>query len=626
MASVLGFTLIYLASLVLPGLFLCRWFKKKPSPLLVIALSYSLFCMAVSASNLFQLPANNFVFGYLAGVVIGGAVSLRKTTFSLPFFKPVFVIGGLSFIYQLLFSAYSEVPADMYTHLERIQRAIGLLQDNKLGPPLDLQQIFKQGLGVYYFFVAMCLKPLTLELSEVFWVIDYLNRTLFLIGVFFFSKKVFKASRNAIGVSYLVVIFTFLHFGINVFSFVRYYTLAPSILAFLLYFAATSAFLDTLLTPTNPVKQRLASLSLVAFFMLSAATVHVQEAMFIGVIIPLICLTYLTTSRFADSHFNNADRRFAISIVSAALLSFVILYFYSKYNFLRAPNAHWRLWDFGDIGWGLPRLTVLNLNYQFIRVMTLWGALVYFLFFINIKRYRNNYFLLAGMFSPLVTILNPFFIDLFLRHYNSTTVWRLCYLIPIHFVAADLAFHYAKRFQFSQDVSRKVIPAVVLISLIGLLLPIANSYKRMHYSRFPTLFSNQQTLGHTGHAGLIDYLNSLDIEKQVLTDPMTGYLISGMTSHHSERKKFFRNRRFKNFTFESYDDSPLKKYQGHLLIVNLRRMDASNVGRLANHWNEFEWAAKHHYYPEQLLSHLESNPKRFKEAWRGDDIIVYEIH
>ena len=41
------------------------------------------------------------------------------------------------------------------------------------------------------------------------------------------------------------------------------------------------------------------------------------------------------------------------------------------------------------------------------------------------------------MLIPFFTVFNPFFTDLFLRLTDSTVLWRFCFLIPIHYVAAD---------------------------------------------------------------------------------------------------------------------------------------------------------------------------------------------
>jgi len=219
------------------------------------------------------------------------------------------------------------------------------------------------------------------------------------------------------------------------------------------------------------------------------------------------------------------------------------------------------------------------------------------------------------MLSPLITFLNPFFIDTFLRNYNSTTVWRLCYLLPIHFVAADLFVYYASRIQNDSFVKRSASALIVTLLLL-LLAPLNNNtWQGAHYSRVPTLIASDPDLSYASYNDLLDFLNTLKQEEQVLTDPMLGYMISGLTKH-----------RFKRFSYYDYSNLPLDRYDNHLLVVNQRQLKESRLGELGQHWRKNEWQETRHYYPKELLAHITERPDTFTRLWSNEGVSVYRIN
>ncbi|MEO0369654.1 MAG: hypothetical protein AAF197_12880, partial [Pseudomonadota bacterium] len=122
------------------------------------------------------------------------------------------------------------------------------------------------------------------------------------------------------------------------------------------------------------------------------------------------------------------------------------------------------------------------------------------------------------------------------------------------------------------------------------------------------------------------WIMELQTEYTILTDPMTGYMISALTHHKSLRNKFFRGTFFKRFSYYDYSDNPLDKYSGDLLVVNLRTDVSSNVGRLTGHWRENEWTETQGYYPDVLLEHLEERPEKFELLWSHNKIWLYRIN
>ncbi len=636
MSSSIVFILVYWSILTLPGLSLSMlanrsaWLNNHSSlylgPLGWIASSYTVFVLLFCICNYLNVGADKFL-SLVAAIVVASFIlfvnlTIRRKKLSVSADSKVLIsLIVLSGIYQLLVGSYNEVPADLYAHLERFQSALQSLTENTLGSSLPTAQLLQQKSGVFYFLPALATQLSDASSTQVVELVDFSNRTLFLIAAYCFARQIFQKNKYSIQIALATIGLISLHMGINVFSFIRYYSFAPTMLALTLYFCAIALGLNYLERQFQ-AKAILTHLAPILLLTIASAAVHTQEAMFIGIM--SICLSIAAFFRTLSTANENTNRYQSLAFATLALILFAVLYSYSLENLNRAPNAHWRLWEFGEGFWFLPQLTTLNLKNQFIQVLTLWGVLVYVLFFLNIHRYKNKLFIMAGMLSPLLTFLNPFFIDTFLRHYNSTTVWRLCYLLPVHFVAADLFVHYVQRWR-SVNLFSKVYSTTILAIMLLLLLPIANTWQGAHFSRASTLRTTDAELGYERYQDLITFLNSISEPKQILSDPMLGYMIAGLTQHEVLRRKFFRNHRFKRFSYYDYDSKQLDQYSEHLLITNTRQDSKSNVGRLSGHWSENEWINTNNYYPNALFQHLAERPNFFKVLWKANGIVVYQI-
>jgi len=619
--EIIAFAAIYLSILILPGVALLpSCFRNGAS---VIASSFAFFVLLFFLCWLLNLSTFSFTIIFcgslLASVLL---IWLKRSQFDWQAMLPYLLIGIVSLIYQSLFSSFSEVPSDAYAHLERIKFANDNLELGTLGFGASLTGFFQQGSGVFYFLIALSQSLSNIDARSAFEGLDFINRTLFLAVVFSFTKTIFKHSGRASLTAYFAVFFVAAHMGINVFAYIRYYTIAPSIIAFSLYFSAISLFLNCCHNPDSVKKLALSALA-IFFLALAAAATHVQEALFIVIVIPLMAIWWLITNRKPQSGRIKVNPVFFYTIVIAAAFSFVLAYMLSNQHLERAPNAHWRLWEFAEAVWIFPKITVLNLKFQFIQVITLWGLFVLACAVFYWRRYIKNLYIMAALSVPLVTILNPFFIDLFLRHYNSTTVWRLCYLIPIHFIAADLSeYHWSRLNSSSMQFAYRFRSAVFLMLVVALLLPIANTWNQTHFSRVPTLASSDPQLSYKHYGDLLDFLAELPSQK-VLTDPMTGYMVSALSKHHSNRRKFFRGKNFIRFSFLDYTHKPLSQFRDHLIIVNQRPNSKSVVGKLSGHWREIEWLDIHNYYPTALLERLKSDD--FEKLWENEEVSVYRI-
>lgn len=634
----IAFAVIFLAILLLPGLALSQLFEpewiKRSRFLFVVGFSYALFVLVLGIFQFLQISWWYFSFsitGILVLSITTIAYCLTRVRMSGSFFEinkarlmPLIIVGLVS-CYHFLVGAYNEIPADIYAHLGYFQTALDLQQQGSIGSTSGAEFFMQKGL-VWYHLLAFCSKVSGASAEITVYVTTWLTKILLLLSVYFFSVSIFDKSKNVNVIAVLATIFLALHLGINVMAYIRYYSFAPTMLNLVLYFSAIIAFLRLL--KAQRVEIFIGLSSYIALLILATAAIHTQETLFIVVMCALISLVdvLVFSSVRQEAVGNSLSRHCSKMILFVALLGFVVVYIVASHKLQRAPNIGWRLWEFGVISEWLPKLTTLNLKYQFIRVITLWGVLVYIAVIFYWREIRQHTFLVAGLISPLFTIMNPFFVDLFLRLDNSTTLWRMSYLIPLHFVAAFLVVKIVNSYRDGSALTIKKMFGVVFVLLsVVLLLPLNNTYAGLHYSRFPTLIAvdSQNNYDHIEDA--INALEAIENKSVVLTDPVTGYVISGMTRHHSYRHKFFP-RGYLEFSFQDYSDLPLRKHKGKLLLINARSGAYSEVGSLSKHWSENALDVSR-YYSKELIMHLKSNPTRFSLLWESQkgDMRLYKI-
>jgi len=361
MLSVL-FLVSYWAILALPGAALDKLIHtdKHYGPLGWIAMSYTCFVILFITSNYVGFEAKNF--SIIISIVLAASLLIlivpklgihmrnsqpdsgpsREHLFD--WLLPSLTILFISAIYQVSVGAYSEVPADLYNHLERFQQASKNLLDNSLGTELAWSKLLQQKSAVFYYLVAFANQLPGLDTRLVLELIDFSNRTFFLLAIFFFARILFERNAKHTLIAFLTIAFVTAHMGISLFSFVRYYSFAPTMLAMILYFFAVSLFLQYIQTKFS-IRQLLVNSLLILSLTIAAAAVHTQEAMFIAVMI--LCISIVATvSQIPKFNFPPITARHQTKLVTVAgVIGFIAVYIYSAENLTRAANAHWRLWD-----------------------------------------------------------------------------------------------------------------------------------------------------------------------------------------------------------------------------------------------------------------------------------------
>ncbi len=649
----MDFLLIATVLLFLPGLSLTVLLKlDRFRYLLSFSLSYSLFVVWLNTVILLGKDAEIFTWSYWLIILLLGLLAVFQYRRRLSRGENVtryfsrsdlydWLVPGiivlLVLVYYFYAGAYIELPADVFTHLEAMQNATAdiLLSEVRHFP---LHTGFGDTGKYWYYLYSFIGLWAGGTPADFILPASIFSTTVFLLGVYFFSQAVFKKMQRSSGQLILIsagaVFFTFFHFGINIFSFVRYYALAPAILNFVLYFSVMTLVIDFF----NDDRWKIKHLLLSGLIIIASFHIHRQEALFAALMISIMSF-YLFFQKHIPSvklFWQGAGNLIQISPVKiitdkvniAFLLTqsgMVSLFIYSYLMGYRHPMTAPKVISLENIFPFFKNLYILNPVYQFYYVVTLWGAAVIILFILKNRAFRSNAYIMAGMLSPLFTVFNPFFTDLFMRYSWSATYWRISLLLPLHLVAGYL-FFMAVQYVRPGSVLKKVTGLVIITILLLLLFPVKTTFLESPYSRILTLKAVPVENSPEHWADLIDFLNSIEDKKQVITDPVTGYMLTALTRHESKRAKFHRYwGGYIEFNYDDYSSNPLHRYRGYLLIVNKRNGGMSKTGVIARHWSEKILQLENFYFAKGLEEYIRTNPGLFHKIWEKDRVRVYSI-
>jgi hypothetical protein len=628
----ISYLFIHLLAFSLPGWMITRLFGFQSARLVfVVASAYIYYALLAIGSKWFDLSLVNFYSAYIALLFAITLVAFvfRPVNISPPIDRHwlvglLIVVIGYS-IYRYIVGPYTEIPADLYRHLEYARIQFDAMAEGHLGSQHDIQAILKQKGGIWYSFYALITLLTGLEFSQTFPWATFANSLVFLAVVFSFAWYIFErlcqSPSSRLFAALLATFFTASHMGINVFSYLRYYSFAPTMLNMTIYFASLIAILELFKWQSQQVAYSI--FLLLGLF--AGIAIHMQEALFILCMGAMMLLWYaLLPKRFAlrlDRYFPVHKLWLYRLLLALLLLGFAALVIWS-YMHLGRPNSFFhKVIPLSNQFSLLKRILFINPTYQGIQVITIWGLAVYLVFIVYWRKFIQHPYLFAGMLLPLATVFNPVFVDWFLRLDGVHTLWRMLYIVPIHFVAAlSVVFLTSSATTFSQW-WKKGMAYMMIIGLFALLLPIpgVNPNSRL------TLAPIDADEGYSYWQDLIDYLNQEELKPTtLLTDPVTGYVLNGLSKHRSYQYKFFR-KYMRQINFQSYENAPLKQYKGWLLVINDRNGGYSETGDYALHWRG-DILQTADFYSKPLRTHIDNNPEdRFKLLWEANKIRVYRI-
>lgn len=538
--------------------------------------------------------------------------------------------------YWMWAGPYAEIPADVWSHLGRIQDQAGILDAGRFPGCRDAGDLVS-GQGRHGYFVAAWLcRQSGMPVAAALRFMMLANALTFVLGIFAFGVFLFRRVRRSrlekAVVAAVAALFCVAQMGVNVFSYVRYYTLAPALLNYVVFLAAMAVWISFL----EDGRRGARGLWLLPLFIVTMLGVHVQEAVFAGALMFAVSLASAALAW-------RRDRGWRAPLADKRALSFLLLGAcgWAAWLWLRRwhPAPVERPDDFLAVAGCLPLLNhalILNPLGQFFEVITVWGLFVYLAFLLRFRAFLGLPAIVGGMLLPLLTVFNPLVVDMFLRYGPSapSLVYRLGYAVPLAYVAGFLGVAAVRKLVRPPPEKSALKQGVasagriaLLAGLVLLLLPFPGLLARQ--SRLPTL--GPVPAGNSAElwADLLAYLRTLP-PKRLMADPVTAYVVRGLTQHAGLTDKFSRSHRqlraacSNDSLAAACRDITEELGSDWLLIVNRRDGALSRVGQLSGHWPADALKVSR-YYPPAATDYIRRHPEVFVKLWERDRIAVYDI-
>ena len=622
---------------ILPGL--CVWIllgAQRYAFLWSHILSLALFSTILWLNSLVELPWNFLLWIYIGviSVLLGFTVinlsrrslfieSVRNYYFSNS--KTVLALTAVCIsvtLYISLVGVYDRVPSDILRHLERLQLARADIQGSG-----QWGSYFYNGLSdyyLYYYYAAlMVLSGASLE--QLFFWLTIFNSIFLLIGVYSVAEYQFSDKKRArFFIGLLSCLFFVLHQGIAGFSYIRYYSLSATLVC-MPAFCLSIIYVDRWYHRNLRNREWLP----VACAVLLTAFIHLQEAIYIAIMVVLLVIYYqladtmgkkLGNSLMLRSEINPAVVK-TVSVITIGALAALFLVGVNIFDRIAADQnkvVSLSVW-FGNLP---DTWLVLNPFHQFARVVGLWGLVIYLLAFVYIHKFIRRPLLICGLVIPFATVFNPLFVDIFIRVRDVHVLYRLIYAVPLSLAGAYivyLGYQGIRTGKISKSVSCIVSGVVLIVTLFSL----NTGFTVSTYSRLQDLAAVEEDNSLGYWQDLTDYLNLEYDGETIITDPVTGYIITATTDSISARYKF-TTRDHPPINFPDYGTDPFQLYSGKLLVINLRDGGISRTGAISGHWPE-DVLHVTQYYSAELLEYLNSEPDRLDLVWQNDRVSVYRI-
>jgi len=234
----MAYLLIVSTLLFLPGLLMTYLLNlNRYRFLLSFSLSYVLFVLLFKSTAYIGQSVSTFKYIYFLIIFLltllaclrffrtrknAGAPYVAKFYACNGYLKwvPVIIIIFVA-AYFLLVGAYVELPADVFQHLEYMQQTTRhILLSESTDTPITAY-LGQNGKYWHYLYSLLAMWS-GVSLQEAILPASFFNVSVFLLGIFWFSRVVFKdlqlSPKMLVFSSAAAVFFTFFHYGINIFS------------------------------------------------------------------------------------------------------------------------------------------------------------------------------------------------------------------------------------------------------------------------------------------------------------------------------------------------------------------------------------------------------------------------
>ena len=630
------FALVYLTLLLLPGYALARIFDyDRPRFLFAIALSIMFAVVAMLVAQRFQANTQSYVilwgllFSPVAVVWIvlearrGVAVSIADVLAGITFSTWTAIVLGICVAsYAYWAGPYVEIPSDPIWHLAQIREAY---EDVATGNKLDYDKfslLFSKSQQYWYMLVGQSIWVSGQEVDDTLPWVGGVNSVLIVIAFYWFSIEVLRPVVKqecvlAVMAAASSLFFVF-HFGLGAFSFFRYYTLGPVYLNYVVYMAGLLSVWRYLAGAA--VVDRWLSFAVIAAIIM--AVLHKQETLFLltmGIAITLI-YGWRIVRKQPVTEFSAHGK--ILLIAGLVAFAYLAVHAYLYVNAVRHnPLLHGWMTDIGALLPFLQNLYILKPHYQFYQVLTVWGALVYLLYFLGGREIRKSPVIVAGMVVPILTVFNPLFTDLFLRVSYPEVLWRVTLVVPLEIVGSYFLVRSIQS-SVSGTVLDRGRSAIVAVLLVFTLFPFDGRFVINEYSKLEMLKPVSASNDARYWSELFGRLNKME-DNQVLTDPVTGYSTNAYTNHNYPAHKFY-GRGILDLRKPRYTRRDFDSYRGWLLVVNRKDGARSKIGQSGRHWSQNAMKTSL-FYGDAFLQFVSENPDLFQTLWSGEEQVIYRI-
>jgi len=615
----LPFLLLLPLTLWVPGRLLLAASGRGHAPAwTAIPLSYALWIACWAGATAVRAPVAAYELAWIALVAVLAFAAWRRGRGAWRLPRLTRAGAGTAVLFAALAAwlgwagPYLEVPADGWWHLGEVRNLLRALHDG--GAQLNPAWIGQE--KAWYFLYAEWCRWSGLALERTPALVAFAGGLAVLWCYHGFAVQVFERARLAPSspriLAHVAVVLFVAHFGVSVFSWLRYYAFAPTLLNFTLYLAVVALLFAAPGEGNGPRARVAAAVGLAC----AAWVVHRQEAIFAVVMVFLVVLAAGFLVR-GEPQTRAIRVRAAWLALSAYAVAHVLAVVWLRRN---SPELEtpWLV----PLPGGLPGY-VARFDGHVYQALTAWGLAVYVLFAWRWRRFNASPYLLAGMLAPLVTVFNPLFVDLFLHASYPEVLWRFVYLVPLPMVGAVLLVDAARALvSRTARAPARVAALAACALLVGLLAPWRTAFGDLTWSRLYTLGPVDVTNSARLWDDLYDEMRR-HAPARVLTDPVTGYTLAALTDHRYRGFKFYVTPAYP-LSKEHYAPGDFARRAGMLLVINRRNGRGSRAGRISGHWPAQVMHVSRYYSPA-LVDFVNTHPALFRKTWERDRIAVYEI-
>ena len=622
-------TLILIFLLFAPGV-IANLIWRLPGRGLLNSLLVSYLLLLANAYGLWHLNLDAYLAHLFFGEVLLLLVMLgyskrrcrwrgKRASVNLKNIRSYILTFGVSTVYLTLVGPYLEIPADVWRHLSQIGDYNALFERGVI----DLNQ-------PWYLIYALALAISEEQLIDTIGSFSYLAPTLFLLLIVDFVRMAYQQTEMSDTkrhfLEILAVVFTLTMFGTSSFSFVRYYVFAPAFFSFPLFLFGVSIVGGYKYRPQSSGYTVLTAALLISCLLVTYL-VHKQETAFLLVFIFVYCAYRITLKIWTrvECNHQNSDRTFLGWIrpylVWAALI-WALVFALSAAN----PNGI----DLRIV----PALTnntllislflldhislvVADPAGRVFETVNLWSLTAIVLYFWFFRKGDRNLLISVLVIAPWFCVFNPIFAREFVDIAGHDVLWRFAYMTPVGIVGAHVVvFGLDKMRQSGMKVS-------VMLGLLGLLLFEIPGIDRFQNLRWHSLGRTDIGNSHLLWEDLVVRLGKIPA-RNILTDPITGYVVRALTDHKVFGFKFHDTSPFIPINYSGYSEESFAGFDTWLFIQNYRDGTPSSNGRYSGHWPEDVMVVSDQY-SGALREFLLNPPHHFRLLWEDDGIRLYEI-